>query len=261
MGLPGTALRMWALDAPMTTVDKSMLVVGGSGTHRAPMPTYLIEHPRGLVLYDTGLDPRAALDAVDVYGPLAEHIHLEFTPEQRLDRQIRALGYEVEDVRHVVLSHLHFDHAGGMSTFPQAQFWVGEGEMPYALWPDPLQAGYYRQEDLLAALSFRWMEVPGLDHDMFGDGSVTLVPTPGHTPGHLAMVVRLPGRNFVLTGDAAHHKDALTTLMPKPGDCDAHEAVRSLRRLKLLEASADATVWVAHDGDDWVGLGAPRCFD
>src|ERR1700712_1885451 len=94
----GTAKRLWALDAPTITFDQSLLNVGASGPITMPVPAYLIEHPRGLVLFDTGLNPLAAEDPEGVYGELASSLGLEFAPEQRIDRQIEALGYKTSDV-------------------------------------------------------------------------------------------------------------------------------------------------------------------
>ena len=91
----GTAKRLWALDSPTFTIDKADLMVNASGEVTIPMPAYLIEHPRGLVLFDTGLVPDAMDDPFAVYGELADLTRLSARPEHRLDRQIRALGYEV----------------------------------------------------------------------------------------------------------------------------------------------------------------------
>ncbi|MGH3238455.1 MAG: MBL fold metallo-hydrolase, partial [Streptosporangiaceae bacterium] len=132
----GTAKRLWALDSPTFTLDKSILMVGASGQVTIPMPAYLIEHPKGLVLFDTGLVPAAAAEPQAVYGDLASFLGLRFAPEQAVDRQIAALGYRPSDVRYVIASHTHFDHCGGLYLFPDAEFFVGEGDLRYAYWPD-----------------------------------------------------------------------------------------------------------------------------
>ncbi|GAA2536027.1 MULTISPECIES: N-acyl homoserine lactonase family protein [Pseudonocardia] len=262
MATPGTAKRMWALDSPTFTVDKSLLLLGAAGECTIPMPAYLIEHPKGLVLFDTGLVPAAATDPEGVYGPLAEHLGLRFSPEQTVDAQLDALGYKLSDIKYVIASHTHFDHTGGLYLFPDARFYVGEGDMRFGFWPDPAGAGFFRQADLEPLRGRNVLEVPGVDHDVFGDGSVVILFTPGHTPGELSLLVRLPGRNFILTGDTVHLRDALTTIAPMPHDADTVQALRSIRRLNLLRDSADATIWISHDPEDWAEFKhAPNCFE
>jgi N-acyl homoserine lactone hydrolase len=102
----------------------------------------------------------------------------------------------------------------------------------------------------------------GFDHDLFGDGSVVVLHTPGHTPGELSLLVRLKSRNFILTGDTVHLRQALEDEIPMPYDSNTELAIRSIRRLKLLRESADATVWITHDPEDWAEFQhAPYCYE
>lgn len=263
MTFPGAAKRLWALDSPTFTLDAGILMVGATGELTIPMPAYLIEHPKGLVLFDTGLTPDAAEDPEAVYGPLAQFLGIRFTPDQRLDRQVEALGYKLSDVTHVVASHTHFDHTGGLHLFPDAKMYVGADDLRFAYWPDPAGQAFFRTADLEPTRAFQWRQVPtGVDHDIFGDGSLVIVSTPGHTPGELSMVVRLPSRNFILTGDTVHLRAALEGEIPMPYDSDTAQSVRSIQRLKLLREAADATVWISHDPEDWSEFPhAPHCFD
>jgi glyoxylase-like metal-dependent hydrolase (beta-lactamase superfamily II) len=106
-----------------------------------------------------------------------------------------------------------------------------------------------------------WREVHG-DLDVFGDGSLVILSTPGHTPGETSLLVRLPGRNFILTGDTVHLRSNLENLFPLPFDVNNQEAVRSLRRLRMLTKCNDATVWISHDPEDWAEFGhAPTCHE
>jgi N-acyl homoserine lactone hydrolase len=260
---PGYVKRMWALDGAKFTVNKSELVVGGPNELvTIPTPAFLIEHPKGLVLFDTGMAPLAATDPEGVYGHLAAMLNMTFTPEQTVDAQLTALGYKCEDVRYVVASHLHFDHTGGLYLFPNAEFFVGPGELRYAFWPDTPTKSYFRYEDIQPARDFKWREIPGIDHDVFGDGSLVILFTPGHTPGELSLLVRTPGRNFVLTGDTVHIRSALETVSPMYVDTHPAESIRSIQRLQLIRDSADATIWINHDADDWAEFKhAPFCFE
>lgn len=254
------AKRMWALDAPTQTLDSSLLMVGAQGQLTVPVTSFLVEHPRGLVLFDTQLDP-AAYDepAEDVFGPLAAMMGLDARPEQRIDRQIEALGYRVSDVTDVVLSHLHLDHAGGARLFPEARFHIGAGEMRHAYWPEPSVRPFFRLDDLLPIREFAYDELEG-DHDLFGDGSITLLHTPGHTPGELSMLVRLPDRNVLITGDTAHLAAGYEAMSPMPLNFDTAASVRSLRKLHRIAAANDAFVWISHEPSHYEEMHAPGVY-
>lgn len=259
----GIARRMWALDCPTLTVDANTLMYGLSGMLTIPMPAFLVEHAKGLVLFDTGIAPEAIDDPAAVYGSqMADALGLSGTAEQRVDRQIEALGYELTDVTHVVSSHMHFDHSGGHHLFPHAKFYVGQGELAFAHFPEPIGAFCYMPEQLARTREFDWREVPGVDVDLFGDGSLVILFMPGHTPGELSLKVRLPSRTFLLTGDAVHLRAALENEYHFPIDADSRAATQTLRRLKRLRESEEASVWITHDPDDWASYKhAPSCYE
>lgn len=259
----GFAKRMWALDCPTLTVDANTLMYGLSGKLTIPMPSFLIEHPRGLVLFDTGIAPEAIDDPVALYGQeLADGLGISGTEDQKIDKQIEALGYKLSDVTHVVSSHLHFDHNGGHHLFPDAKFYVGQGELEFAHWPAPIGAFCYREDQLARIRNFDWRVVPGVDVDLFGDGSLVLLHMPGHTPGELSLKVRLASRTFLLTGDAVHLRAALELEYHFPIDWDTRVALNTLQRIKRIRESEDATVWITHDPDDWAEhKHAPACYE
>jgi glyoxylase-like metal-dependent hydrolase (beta-lactamase superfamily II) len=203
------------------------------------------------VLFDTGIHPDAIDNPEKVYGAeLAPLLGIRGTSDQRLDNQIKALGFKLSDITHVVSSHGHFDHTGGLFLFPEATHYFGEGELRYANWPDPIQAFVYREEVLNTIRQLDTREVPG-DLDLFGDGAVTILATPGHTPGEVSLLVRLASRSFILTGDAIHLRAQMEQEYHFPIDSDTKEALRSVRRLKYLKESLEATIWISHDPDDW----------
>jgi len=250
--------RMWAMDAPTFTMDSSLLMVGTLGEITIPVTSFLVQHARGLVLFDTQLDPASYdEDPAEVYGAgLQGVINLRSRSEQRLDRQLKGLGFSVSDITHVIVSHLHFDHCGGARLFPEARFYAGAGEMRHAYWPEPAGAGFFRVEELLPLRDFKWTELDN-DHDLFGDGSLTVLHTPGHTPGELSMLVRLPDRNVIITGDAAHLANGFEGLVPMPFSVNTEQSVRSMRKLQRLRAEYDAFVWVSHEPDHYKQMGAP----
>lgn len=217
------------------------------------VPTFLVEHDDGLVLMDTGLAPEAAQDhTAAVYGEVGEQV--EFTPTQRVDAQLASLGFTPGDVTHVVVPHVHFDHTGGLRLFCHARFLLGTGDRDAVL--DPASSDIARPEDLAPVRDADWTFVEG-DHDLFGDGTVTMLAMPGHTPGNTSLLVHLPGRSVVLTGHTAHLRGALATRAPMSADTDRAQAGASLDRLVALAQEHHAELWVTHDPDDWERSGAP----
>ncbi len=136
---------------------------GLSGMMTIPMPSFLIEHAGGLVLFDTGIAPEAITDPVAVYGQeLADGLGIGGTPEQAVDKQVEALGYKTSDVTHVIASHFHFDHAGGTHLFPDAKHYAGAGELAFARFATPIAAFCYMPDQIERTKNFNWHELPGV---------------------------------------------------------------------------------------------------
>lgn len=252
--MSATITHLWALDAPTITVDHSIVLLGTGGTNvTLPIPTFLIQHGDDLLVFDTGLASEGAGDPHRAYGPLADMFSMSIPEEYRLDRQFAELGFALEDVTDVVISHMHFDHTGGLELFTHARGFIGEGELDYAKSPGGLDHGFFRPQDIEAADKIDWLEIPnGYEHDVYGDGSVIILSLPGHTPGTLALKVALPdGSTLVLSSDAAHQQANIDTLIGMPFDVDGVGKRRGLRTLKLLQAQANTKVWINHDMDHW----------
>lgn len=246
---PGTATRLWGLHGATLTVDTALMMVGGNEVVTIPVPSFVIEHPKGLILFDTGLAPEAQADPFSVYGELAHHVGMNYPEEQLLERQLAVAGFRLEDVTHVICSHAHLDHTGGLYLFPQAKFYAGAADLRYAFWPDSLDAGNFRSFDLDRTRGFDWRPVYS-DIDLFGDGSIQILHLPGHTPGNLSLVVRLPSQTFVLSGDTVHVREAFEKVLPMPSDYSTYDAKRSIERLAQVTESLDAKLWIGHDVAD-----------
>ena len=115
-----TARALWALDGARFTLDRADMLDGEEpGPVDLVVPTFLVEHDEGLLLLDTGFAPEDD-DPVAAFGEVGEQIDVD--PRRRVDAQLRAHGFATDDVTHVVLSHVHFDHTGGLRLFPRARF-------------------------------------------------------------------------------------------------------------------------------------------
>lgn len=257
--MTATANRLWGLDAPTMTIDAAHLVVGAAGTVNIPLPGYLIEHDRGLVLFDTGMNPVVCDDPALLFGDRPEASWITSRPQQRIDRQIRKLGFDVADVTHVILSHTHCDHAGGLYLFPQARFYVGPGEFQWAAQPPEQTRHLFFPQDYTSPTvrAFHWTTVTSPVFDLFGDGAIEIHHFPGHTPGELSALVRLPSQNVVLTGDTVHLREAVEWIQPDPSDWDHELAKDSIRKLVALTERENARLWIAHDERDWADFGGP----
>ena len=218
-----------------------------------PYLAFLIEHDKGLVLFDCGPHPDLHLDPAARLGGTAETYEIQVGPGDDLASQLRLGGWDPSGVDHVVLSHLHYDHAGGMASFPQATFHIQATERPFAGAPPVYQAGDYVAADF--GLDVRWHEITGT-HDLFGDGTLLLTATPGHTPGHQSLVVRLNGRTIVLVGDAAPHARTLSEQALPAVLWNPDQMVASWQVLNGLAADENALLVFPHDPNfrDWLRL-------
>jgi glyoxylase-like metal-dependent hydrolase (beta-lactamase superfamily II) len=227
-----------------------------------PVGAFLVEHPgAGALLVDTGLHPAVAVDPGQAKGLSGVSFKdVEMAPGQPVPAQLRAMGMEPATVATVVMTHLHDDHAGAISDFPAATFIVSAKEWAAAS-KGRAGDGYvkrlfdhafdYRTLDFEAQETDSFATF-GRSLDLFGDGSVRVVFTPGHTLGHCSVVLRLKDREALLTGDAAYTHHVLDG-GPLPYKMeDEHLFRRSLREIQLyMEGTPGALVIPGHDMEAW----------
>jgi len=211
-----------------------------------PYFAYLVEHPEGKVLFDTAAHRDLIDDPAKRLGAAAEAFEVVMEEGDDIVSQLATVGVSPADVEHVVHSHLHYDHSGGIEFFPDATFYVQQRELQFAFWPPVYQREIYIKADFDHDVP--WVELEG-EHDVFGDGKVVLFPTPGHTRGHQSMLVRLPGRSVILVADAAYlprnmEENALQALLWNPDSM-----VSSWRRIEALARRENAELIFTHDLD------------
>jgi glyoxylase-like metal-dependent hydrolase (beta-lactamase superfamily II) len=246
-----TTPRLYAFRAPRGTVSKNDMVVGLEGEITIPTGLYLIEHPEGRVLFDTGLAFDAFDDPYAVYGPAVDFLKMEIEPDLRIDRQLAEIGLEIDDITHVVLSHAHLDHSGSLYKFPHAKFYIGPGEFDFVATATGSLAQNIRHEDLEPTKGFDWTEISPDGFDLFGDGAIELVHAPGHTPGQLVLKVTLASRAFILTSDSVHLQIGLDTEVPDLFAWSDEESIASAKKLKRIAAETGAEIWVHHDPEHY----------
>jgi N-acyl homoserine lactone hydrolase len=231
-----------------------------------PLPAFLVEHPSaGRVLIDTGPPAAAAHDVKAAFGRLGAAIYnMRMQPEDSVAAQLRALGIDPLTVKTVVLTHLHLDHAGSIHDFPHAKFITTTQEWASAHAPRGFVRGYIKRQ-YEHAFEYRLIDYDapvinsfasfGRAFDLFGDGSVMLVSTPGHSAGHQSVVLRLSGREVLICGDAAYTKQTIADGMPPLVLHDEHNFKRSLREIRgYMQITPSALVIAGHDRDAWEQL-------
>jgi glyoxylase-like metal-dependent hydrolase (beta-lactamase superfamily II) len=231
-----------------------------------PVPAFLVEHPgAGAILVDTGLHPSVAIDPSKSFGRVGALFNrVRVTPDQALHPQLRARGVEPRDVRVVVMTHLHLDHASGVSEFPDATFVVDAREWEAAAAPRGLPRGYHHSHFDHAfdwrTLDYGAGEVDsfatfGQAIDLFGDGSVRVLSTPGHSAGHQSVLLRLRDREALIAGDAAYSRRTIDEDLTPLFLSDEHRFRRSLGEVRrFAEQTPGALVVPGHDPDTWPGL-------
>lgn len=244
---PASEVELYAISCGFLTIPHRFLIAGEKGTLRVPVPSYLIAHPKGRVLFDSGMNPRARVDPVGYMGEQgAKYATFHFGEDEQIAKRLEALELDPRDVTHLVNSHLHYDHCGGNAQLPNAEVIVQAREWEHAKALPDDDAGY-RKLDFDTGQGVR--RISG-ELDLFGDGTVTCFPTYGHTPGHQSLRVRTARGQFVLCGDACYLKRTLDELA-LPGVIADPEAMRAvLLRFRAMQA-AGARILYGHDPEFW----------
>ena len=220
---------------------------------------YLVVHPRGTLLWDTGTIPD------ELVKPGGTTI-ARATVTKTLSGQLSEIGYKPADINYLALSHYHYDHSANANQFAGATWLVQRPERA-AMFPEKPPANPIdpNVSDKFSALAKSKTVLLDGDHDVFGDGSVVIVSTPGHTPGHQSLFVRLAKTGpLVLSGDLYHYpaERTLKDFLPFGGrGADAQEAA-SKAKVESLLIEKGATMWIQHDILQFAGLKkSPAYYD
>jgi N-acyl homoserine lactone hydrolase len=238
---PSDSVRLFGFTVGHITLPLNYFVKGESGEITVPVTAYLIDHPRGLVIFDTGLGPRFERP---VGAVLTSFVDLEVG--NTIDVRLRAIGIDPESIKLVIVSHLHSDHAGGNLFFKNATIIVQDAEHDFAFHgaqEDPI----YCKAEYDTGQPF--MRING-EYDVFGDGTVVVFPTLGHTPGHQSARVRTASGEVVLAGDCCSLQRSLDDFR-LPEHC--HNADLYIGSLKTLAKMRErgARIFFGHDPGFW----------
>jgi N-acyl homoserine lactone hydrolase len=195
---------------------------------------YLVKHGDDYLLWDTG----HAMTAPNV------------APKVSLVDLLAKIDVKPEQIKYVGISHYHGDHTGQVASFPKSTVLIGKGDWDAITSPTPAQGVNFKPFESWIKGESK-VEALTLDKDVFEDGSVIVLRTPGHTPGHSSLLVKLPQMGaVVLSGDAMHFRENYDAFGVPIFNVDRAQTVASLERIKKIAANLKATVIIQHDARD-----------
>jgi N-acyl homoserine lactone hydrolase len=239
-----TVQALYALQNGFMGAQRSLLFYGEYSEERTQIPItcYVVRTSDATVLFDTGVSPRA------VPGLMRNDPYARFTDEDLLVHRLDALGLEPDNIDAVVLSHLHYDHAGGAVMFPKSELVVQKDEYAYAHYPASFFEGFYYRKNFDLP-QYRWRL---LDGDTELVPGVTVLRTDGHTPGHQSLFVELPETGpVVLAGDCCYWQEHIDKERPPGVVWNPTLAMHSIKRLKTLARLTGGRIFPSHDPVFW----------
>ncbi len=218
------------------------VITGEPGTVTLPITSWLIEHPEGLVLFDNGMHQGLQHDTSRL-GRTVEAFRPDYHPGEEVSARLAERGIRPSDIDLMIFSHLHFDHAGGTAEIPDARIVVNRAEWEAGHSQELIERGVYDPVDYDHGHDVE--QVDG-EHDIFGDGSLVCIPTPGHTPGHQALRVELESGPAVLTGDCVYFQRMLDEMLVPRFGFDTEMQRASMQTLAKLRDEG-CTMIYGHD--------------
>jgi len=238
---------LYALQNGFMGFEKSGLFFGERSGERVriPIACYLVRTSDTTILFDTGLSPRA------VPGLMRSDSLATFTEADLLVNRLDSVGIEPENVDVVVLSHLHFDHAGGAFLFSKSEY-------AYASYPAGFFSGFYYKKNFDLP-GYRWRLLDGDTEIVPG---VTVLRSDGHTPGHQSLLIELPQTGpVILAGDCCYWQESIDKEIPPGVVWDPTRAMHSIKRLKTVARLMNGRIFPSHDPVFWASaLKAPDAY-
>lgn len=220
-----------------------------------PVSMWLIDHPKGLVVFDTGNNVAITQDCKAYWAAgLCDFLKPSQTRDTTIDMQLKKIGYSADKIKVVISSHSHLDHAGNLKLFPKAIHAFQKKELYQGWFPEKFQGrdgkGPFVLADMEGTRDYNFMELEG-DYDLFGDGSVVILSTPGHTLGHQSVKLKLAsGKTMILAQDAIWMQENMDGY-PAGLNYSVQDYTASVNRIKFMRDLEGAAVFYGHDQDQW----------
>jgi N-acyl homoserine lactone hydrolase len=240
------SLRLYVLDCGIITppnVDNYGLRTNEVADTRMVTPCFLIAHPRGTLMWDTGEIPDGAFKE----GVSPQKLN-NYTVNRPLLPQLAAIGYAPANITHLALSHYHGDHVANAKEFTGSTWIVQKGDRDAILGPRPAGTRVPDPKFFEGLANSKTVLLNGEDHDVFGDGTVVIKSTPGHTPGHQSLFLKLPNTgNVLLSGDLYHYPEEITYKKVPNFDTDGVQTAKSREKIEDFVKQNHAQLWIQHD--------------
>ncbi len=259
-------MKLYMFEAGVLKSQKQFFTLnsGYGEAFDVPVPFCLIDHPKGKVLFDTGNALEVVNNKHEHWGAIVGAYDPVMTEDQFCANAIKKVGCDPAEIKYVILSHLHLDHAGGVGHFPNARYVVQRDELHFAYVPDPYMKLAYIRKDFDKDVD--WMILEGWQDDgfdLYGDGAIQIYFTPGHTPGHQSILVDLPnnGPTF-FAADSCYTQSNLEQGILPGLMWSAGDTVRSVDRMRYLQEARGVKIVTGHDPESWKSVKqAPEYYD
>ena len=252
LGFPGAnaqqsqSLRLYVLDCGIITpanVDNYGLKPSEVANMKMITPCFLVVHPRGSMIWDTGEIPDSAFK--DGVSPQKLNA---FTVDRPLLPQLAAIGYTPGNITYLALSHYHLDHVANASLFARSTWIVQKGDRDPIFAPRQPGSRVADPKNFEGLANSKTILLNGEDYDVFGDGTVVIKSTPGHTPGHQSLFLKLANTgNVLLTGDLYHYPEEITYKKVPNFDTDREQTAKSREKIEEFVKQNHAQLWIQHD--------------
>jgi N-acyl homoserine lactone hydrolase len=266
-------IKLYTFSSGALTIGKGVLQNGAPMTPEIKIPVgfFVVTHPKGNVLFDTGNNDKIITDPA-YWGASFQALKPVNTPDVAIDTQLQKIGLKPDDIKFVVVSHLHLDHGGNVGKFPNSTIVVQKTEIQNAFWPEPGTGGPYMIGDVMPLRApnndmpnaVKMIQLEG-DMDLFGDGTMVVKRWVGHTPGSQMMVVRLKNKGpTILTGDNVYFRENVEKNLPPSVVLayDPHGIFSAYEWIRREVATNGAEYFTAHDPDAFREMKkAPEFYD
>ena len=266
-------LKLYAFSSGALTLGKGFLVNGApmEPPIQVPVGFYVVKHPKGNVLFDTGNNDKIITDP-GYWGAAFNALKPVNTPDVAIDAQLKKIDLTPDDITYVVVSHLHLDHGGNVAKFPKSTIVVQKSEIQNFFWPEPGTGSNYILGDVLplrgnmtpSANAVKMLQLDG-DQDLFGDGTLVVKRWVAHTPGSQMMTVRLKNTGLtILTGDNVYFRENVEKNVPPstPLVYSTSGYFRAFEWIRQQMATEKANFFTAHDPDAFKAMKkAPDFYD
>ena len=247
---PVPGLRVYTLDCGRATAADAGFLSDTGEYDGKPLsvadPCFLVRHPKGILLWDTGLSDKMAEEK-----PPRDDEGNRMIVTVTLAAQLKALGLAPSDITYIAFSHMHFDHTGNANLFGASTWILNRAELAWA----ESKPGPYVQPESYSGYKTAKTQMIDNDYDVFGDRSVRILRAPGHTPGHQVLAIRLAKSGaLVLSGDLYHVRENREHRRVPVFNTSRAETLASMDRIERIVRNTKARFVVQHDARDFAAL-------